>query len=319
METMWNYATNPFQKLLAMSMRRFAMFSKEFMGNLKANSTIVEVELIYNQILPLYNDFFSEYSVHSQMLGQRKGESTNLSDLKLILTAEKTPEWSAKIQSVFNAKSPTYAKIFPKGRRVFSTGSIFERIKYLKASAQEVKLTGNLDAVYDDMDAFIAKLESASMEKDTKAGDVKKTQESLQQKAQKLATEIFKAYGILISLQPDKPDSVLKYFPVHFFRYPRKTEENNKPYELTIPAKSIVEGGFTFMMDTRLFFYNTGETKLKLWFTSAQDLPAPANYLLLNPEEDKQITVKDLASQNDRFLMIENQEEKDGYLEIVMM
>jgi len=52
--------------------------------------------------------------------------------------------------------------------------------------------------------------------------------------------------------------------------------------------------------------YNSGETKLRFWFTPDKTAPMPGNYFDLEADEVTEFVISKYANAADRFLMIQN-------------
>jgi hypothetical protein len=288
------------------------------MQGLASNTTDPFFAAKHLELLPFYSLFNAAYGLKFGRTGQRKGDTKRLNQLFKLLSSTKLHIWDIALQAVFLANTPEYTKIFPNGLTAFHIGSIEDRITYLRNAVLEMANYPSLTALHDEIALFLAQLESARSVQNMKATNVKDSKGDLLTKAYNLADEIYGVLGDFMKKFRKDPTLILAFFPIFLLKY-RKNKDAPNPdiIELSILSSTTVEAGFNFGHNDSLNLYDTGNTDLILWFAADKMAPKPMTVITLTPQDVKTIKVSDHATQDDRFLMVENPSLDDlGILEI---
>lgn len=274
---------------------------------LKAYSFTPEIEAIYNDTKVDYDSFDSAYSSAGSSKSSRMGYTKQQDDLFKKISKVYVPKWEAAVVMVFGTDSPEFRSMFPNGRSPLSRGRKDKRIVNIKSFFDVVKQHPELSVLADEVNLVHEKLVDVRSNKHNKEGNVQYSSATLKKAAEKMAIRHFKNAGKLMDIMAEKPEEIIKFFPMKYFRnyHKSKTEEANT-YQVNINANSVAEAGINFSLDDNLLITNNSDAVVKYWFSQSKDLSIPANAIILDAEDEVEIAVKNYAGIDDRFLMIAN-------------
>lgn len=318
MNNTWIFTRNVFLLLAERSMKKFYKLVNYFFDSLKADASISAIADIIDKIKPFVGDFNDAYTLNKSQTATRKGDTTKHEELFNKLRKDKAPDWNRKISVVFPPKSSEYIKILSKGLEPFSHATYDERLVYLDNIITALSAHSQLSAVLTDAVSFRDDIKTVYNTQHLSTTNVKSSSDDLKVKAEKVAKEMYGALGLLMYEYRDNPSGILKYIKVHLLRQHRNNKEESADiYELTIPAKTIKEGGFSFSLLQKLMMYNSGETKLRCWFGKDQNSPMPTKYIEIEADAELEININQYANTDDRYFFIENLDAtEEGSLEI---
>lgn len=304
----WQKSNNFFMNLLMQSMIKFYLLSKKIMRNLESRSSNPDIEAIFNKLFPYMEEFEKFYKVQKSNINNRSGKVTNLKEKFEELKYKKLPKWIGAIIQYFPENTATYKIILPEGRTGINRGSFDIRYLNLKMMRDEIAVLPDLSAVYQEVDAFCNEIESLSKSKDTHLSDISYHGNELKVSAEKMAVQLFGAYGSLVSLFAETPDLLLHYIPVTYLSRRRKPAAKAiESHRLLIAADEIKEAGLSFNQNQKIYVAMPSGESVKLWFSQTKDTTSiPINAIEIIEGEDMELIVKENAGIDDRFLMISN-------------
>jgi hypothetical protein len=237
----------------------------------------------------------------------RKGDTVAQKDYYTILRTPKMRDWNIDIMAFFKPGSPEYTKIFPEGLTPFSAKTLDEILIYFRLVIKNAGAYNVLNAIVTDMTAFNTEIETARSTQQTSVSGVKTMSAELKSTGSTMASEMYGALGSLIKFHRYHPSNIKHYFNLTLLRYQKKANgEAADLYELVLAGGKKLEAGFAFSLTEKLMLYNSGETKLRGWFTADKDAPMGSTYFDLEADDVIEFLVSKYANDGDRFLMIQN-------------
>ena len=318
MTKQWLFESNVFRLLAERSLQRFSKFCYIFMERLLSNTSDTFFSEKYQQLSPYFTAFNDAYDLKFGNKAERKGDTKLLYQQLSLLSSSKSHAWDVAIQSVFLNTTPEYTKILPQGTSPLSRLPIEQRIQYLGNAVTMMSNYPALHAVYLEMKTFHADLIHARGTQEQKEGNVNDAIGDVMLKAYALSTQLYGVLGAFMTKYCENPSQIKAYFPVFLLRQKRKNVEDTAGVsEIKVAAATTVEGGFSFNMYDIFNLYITGETNMELYFVPDKNAVKPSNTIKMSPQDIKTIAVKDYASQDDRFFMIQNlSATEEGEIEI---
>lgn len=318
MRAIWSFISNTFLLLAGRSLKRFYKFMYLFMERLHAQHATIGIGDIYDELLPFWNAFKTEYVKIKAKTGVRIGDVYEQKLFFIKLVGEKMPPWVRTISDFCEPGTTNYKKIFPQGLTPLSHSSMEEKINYFNAIIENVGLFADLNAVKLEMIAFRDSLQSARDTREHSGSDVEVVSDSLKQLAEDLAVETYGALGALMKLFRKNPEKILAYMSISLLHYYSKhADEPDNVFELLLAAEEAKEAGFVFTLDEKLMIYNSGSTIVRCWFIKNLGDPMSATYFDVTSDAVKEFVISDYANVDDRYMMVKNlSETEEGSVEI---
>jgi hypothetical protein len=315
--TKWLYASNTFMILASRSGKRFYKFMFSFMAALHAEYATPDIQAIYDEIKPTFDNYKKAFIDWQSQQGVSKGKTFTKDELFEILHNEKMPDWHRRISVLHPPKSEPYITIFPRGITPFGEDALEARLLYFQDVIKNALLYSDLLTITGEMTLFRADIESARTTQKESGSGVKTFSADLKIKGEIMATDTYGALADLMKFHKAKPENIKRYFLLSLLHYYKK--DNGEPedlYELEFANSETKEAGFPFLLTDRLMLYNSGNTTLRVWFVAAIG-DAMNTYFDMNADDEKDFLVSDYANVNDRFMMIKNLSETEaGSVEI---
>lgn len=304
----WQKSNNFFMNLLMQSMIKFYLLSRKIMRNLESRSSNPDIEEIFNKLSPFMVEFEKFYKVQKSNINNRTGKVTNLKEKFEELKYKNLPKWIGAIIQIYPDNTTTYKIILPQGKSGINKGTYDIRFFNLKLMRDELATLPDLSAVYQEVEVFCTEIEDLTKSKDTHLSDISYHGNELKVSAEKMAVQLFGAYGSMVSLFAETPDLLLHYIPISYLSRRRKPAAKAvESQKLLIAAEEIKEAGISFNQNQKIYMAMLSGESVKIWFSQTKDSTSvPVNATEIIEGEDLELIVKDIAGIDDRFLMISN-------------
>lgn len=309
----WQKSNNFFMNLLIHSMIKFYLLSRKVMRNLESRQANPDIELLYNKLLPFMNEFEKNFKTHKSNISNRLDKTANLKDKFEDLRKNKLPKWVGGIIQIYPANTTIFKTILPEGKTGINKGSYEIRYLNLKLMRDKLALMPDLTSVYHEVEVFIDEMEVLTKSKDIHLNDISYYSNELKMTAEKMAVQLFGAYGNLVSLFAETPELLINYIPVSYLS--RRRKPHIKPLEsqiMILGALDVKEAGLSFNQNQKIYLALLSGESVKLWFSQSKDATAvPVNAIEIIEGEDLELIVKERAGIDDRFLMLANTSQTD--------
>jgi hypothetical protein len=302
-----SYENNVFMVLKNRSMKRFYKVLYSFMAALYAEHLIPEINAIHTSLQTPCTAFMDAFLNWRSQQGVRKGDTVTQNYLFDALYQIKMPDWHRRIQVVYAPGTGEYKKIFPDGLSPFSQKSLEERLIYLNLVIKNASFYASLNIITGEMTTFRDDIKNIRLTQQNSVSVVKVTSAELKHIAENMAIEMYGALGSLMTFHKQHPPNIRKYFILSLLHYYKKPDgEPADLYEVILEGGETKEAGFAFTIDEKLMLYNSGETKLRIWFVADIHDTMPATFIDLDEDAVVDFTINQYANQGDRFMMLKN-------------
>ncbi len=304
----WLRCYNPFIRFINFSIPKFYFFSKSCLGILGSRSSDVVINNLFQDTLPVFNDFETVFMNKYSNKSNRKGCVISMKDKFYELKTIKLPVWEAIIIQKYNKQSAEYRVLMPKGRMGISTGSYSKRLDYLDVLSLTLADYPLLVDLYNDVKQYYIELNQVFIKKQLKESDVQFSATLLREAAHKMAVRLFVNLGYLTAHFAESPDHIYSFFPMNkLVKKPKTKTEKANTVKRSIVKNTIIEAGISFSINDVILISLVKGEKIKIWFSQTKDATViPENAIEILQDDEAEIEVKNYAGIDDRFLMIAN-------------
>ena len=285
------------------------------------NSSITFVNDMLTVLSPLIDTFDQENALKGGSVKERKEKVITAANVFDELNETQVHKWVVKVEQFYLKGTPEFSSIFSKGEKVFNHGTREEKITELKAMVSIAQHYPDLATVVADMDSFCTEMVKAVVNRSKIDSDIKKNILNVSETGHKIAVELYANQGELMKQYKNEPEKIMQFIPARYFRRHTKKQDIAKatPAIIEIASKSISDAGITMPVKGKIVVYNSGDVDLKLWFAPTIDATMPS--ITKSLAVDDEITLDPVvdALPTDRYLMIQNENEENGEVEIIIV
>lgn len=318
MKKQWIYLINTFWVVTMLSTKKMLSLGADHLAKLEASKADPVIGMMYTRTKPLYETFESKYAMSKATKGSHTGETQRFTD-KLKLLPDKLQGWDLKIQPILPAKSPDYKLLFYDARNPFYRGTYEQRINAGFTLATNLGKYPELAQVKDEVFTFFTDLQNARMTQQKEEGGVDTLSDELKTAHRALAQGMYANLGLLMDKHADNPGNIEAYFDLSLLRQHHSKDEGEvmeDTIELTIAAHQVMDAGIKLSANETLYMNNTGTVALGFYTASDATVAPPATLHTLAPDIDAEFPVAELGDVSNTCLMLVNNTDTAGSLEI---
>jgi len=318
MEKNWNFLNNTFWVKTSESKKKMLTLAADHLAKLEAGKADPVIGTMYVRTKPLYEAFDAKYALWKASKGTHEGETQRFTDMLQLLPG-KLQSWDLKIQPVLPAKSPDYKLLFYDARNPFYKGTYEQRINAGFALASNLGKYPELANVKDEVFAFFTALQNARSVQQQQEGGVDTVSDDLTAAHHALAVIMYANLGLLMDKYAGNPENIEAWFDLRLLRkhLPKDGGQGMEDtFELTVPARKVMDAGIKLSANETLYLNNTGAVPLSVYTATDTATPPPATLQTIEPDTDAEFSVAELGNPSNTLLMLVNNSDKDGSLEI---
>ncbi len=255
---------------------------------------------------------------------QAQQESKTLAvDLIISEFIKKVVHYGPAIMVHFDKNSVEYEQIYPHGRT--------EYLKTNKGSASKLMsqflmgIKANMESlgeamvtdIQDVYDRYVAARNEQLQTKESNAGLKGSWEENLTNMWHQIHINVLS----IALANPGKPEVVSRYFTQSILRLKKHTKSATKSgvILLTVPKNSLTVANISYSVEDTLLLNNTGGVNLSYFGADTADSTKPDTASELQSGEEKEVTAVSLGAPTNTFLIIANETESDGEIEISLL
>jgi hypothetical protein len=273
-------------------------------------------------------NFRQSLSDKSVLKAQREGSTISVDDL-MAEFKRKALQREGLIRDAFGMDSKEYQEFYPQGTHEYTvmTKTNADQLMHRMATAyanHAETLPGQrrleMEKLYNDY--LAARGEQLGKKAGISGKQVEKTQG-------RTALEVRLQYNLLTIAREFIGNTAMYHtyfehnllFPYRHKSLERKdkTDDGDGSYVLTIPAGTKRAAEFTTSAGDVLILFNDGDAPLAIYTATTADAPVPANVLMLQPGEEKEIAAADLGPAGAAILLVNNTSSDEGIVKIALV
>lgn len=287
MENKWKYLDNQFVINTNGNYKKAMKLSNYHDSALQAASATEPLLVpVYNRYHPLHLSLVKEYNEWKSAGGAQEGQTLNLAQ-QLSVGVSRIDIWDPQIQILYPKTTPRYRSIFPTGRKVFTKGSIDERINAFNTLSMNIGADVALAAVKAEVDTTYTTLDGARDSQEAAKGTTKA--ESDQVDAARIAAMNMQYRNLGFVM--DNFFLTLDGMAAQLFDQQTLRDHRQTVFTGTLdPGETEPVLVHTFLADDELKLKSNGNAKIRFYLASTSGGTDSA-YIEINENEERTILV----------------------------
>ncbi len=282
---MWSYLENPFASLARRSQKQFLLFTRDHRDKLQQWQTDPDIAPLFQKVQNAYSNFEQKYADLSAVTGMYRTKTRVFENLIQELSAKKIKTWDIQVQVVYSDDSPEYAGIFPNRRGPFQGAAYDLRINSLMSF---VNILGNyplLANVQTDVQAFLAQIQQARTEQQGLENNEQVLRSELSDIINKLASEMFYVYAMLIAKYYTQVDKVENFYELKYLRSGTQSSDNQGTNYEVAPNNRVNLYQNELTANSYLVIKNTGLVPITVYTSNDPNAPVPIDATIIQPND----------------------------------
>jgi hypothetical protein len=299
-----------------------AEFLYEHIQSLKASNNSSYTDIITDSET-LYNDVFSDISLHKQNLNKQVNLTKDVNDIKVEYFSL-IDSFEAALILKFKKNSKEQKEVFPNGLSIFKKATIEtikEDMELLEKQGQkyDAALGSTFEIAFKNL--RLKYILGFDMQKTTQT-QVKSIIPEYKTKKKLIDKQILKNICTIILSNPEQPDVLLTLFNERLItpRHKHKTNDDNQLYLLKILAATHIAANFTYTSKDVLLITNNSSTVSVFYYAAATaDAAVPATLAEILPDEEVEIAASTLGTGNKYIIFVNKDTTADVEVEIAFI
>ena len=220
----WLYYLNPFLNCTKRNFKKAVKISTYTDAQLFAKGSDPFYEPLYTAYHPLHLALVAAYNTWKAQGGSQKGSTLTVTQLLAILSPFKIGNWDRAVQALFAKGTSVYLSIFPKGHKIFQTGTKLSRINAVGQLVNALTGKTSLASTLADVTTFNNSLIAANTTQSGSMGTTNTLSDAVDTARIVAFSMMYSILGQCIAKFPDDPSVSEVIFDLVTIRSNQQTE-----------------------------------------------------------------------------------------------